>query len=107
MSGTSLDGADAALIDFSAAIPHTLAFATVPFSDRLREELLVLSKPAGGCLEGASRASMELADLYARAAEDVLARVDRSPGGAIGCHRDTGRHPRYLAFTITLDSPLR
>ncbi len=107
MSGTSLDGADAALIDFSAAIPHTLAFATVPFSDRLREELLVLSKPDGGCLEVAARASMELADLYARAVEDVLADVDRSRVGAIGCHGQTVRHRPDLGFTIQLNDPAR
>ena len=50
MSGTSLDGADAALVDFSAGTPRTLAFATVPFPDGLRDELLALYRSASVAL---------------------------------------------------------
>ena len=109
MSGTSLDGADAALVDFSSATPHTLAFANLPFPDPLREELLVLSEPGRDTTELAARVSMELADLYARAVETVIsaAGVDRFQVGAIGCHGQTVRHRPDLGFTVQLNDPAR
>ena len=109
MSGTSLDGADAALVDFSSGTPHTLAFATVPFADKLREDLLVLSEPGGDLLELSATVSMELAEVYARAVEAVVADggVERSRICAIGCHGQTVRHRPDLGFTIQLNDPAR
>ena len=109
MSGTSLDGADAALVDFASGQPRTLAFATVPFPDALREELLVLSEPGSDLLELSAKVSMELAELYARAVEAVVAGggVERSQIGAIGCHGQTVRHRPDLGFTIQLNDPAR
>ena len=109
MSGTSLDGADAALVDFSSGTPHTLAFATVPFADKLREDLLVLSEPGGDLLELSATVSMELAEVYARAVEAVVAGggVERSRICAIGCHGQTVRHRPDLGFTIQLNDPAR
>jgi len=109
MSGTSLDGADAALVDFSSATPRTLAFATVPFPAPLRERILSLSEPGKDSLELAGRVSIELADLYARAVEAVLAGggVARGAVTAIGCHGQTVRHRPDLGFTIQLNDPAR
>jgi anhydro-N-acetylmuramic acid kinase len=109
MSGTSLDGADAALVDFSSGSPRTLAFATVPFSDDLRDNVLALSEPGSDSLELAGKVSTELADLYARAVEGVLAggAVDRHAITAIGCHGQTVRHRPDLGFTIQLNDPAR
>ena len=109
MSGTSLDGADAALVDFSADKPRTLSFATVPFSNTLRETLLALSEPGKDSLELAGRASLELADIYARAVDAVLAGggVTRDDVTAIGCHGQTVRHRPDLGFSIQLNDPAR
>ena len=109
MSGTSLDGADAALVDFSGAKPRTLAFATVPFSNALRDSILALSEPGKDSLELAGRVSLELADLYARAVDAVLAGggVSRDDVIAIGCHGQTVRHRPDLGFTIQLNDPAR
>jgi anhydro-N-acetylmuramic acid kinase len=109
MSGTSLDGADAALVDFSASTPRTLAFATVPFPAALRERIMSLSEPGKDSLELAGRVSIELADLYARAVEAVLAGggVARAAVTAIGCHGQTVRHRPDLGFTIQLNDPAR
>lgn len=109
MSGTSLDAADAALADFSSAAPRTLAFVTERFPDRLRAELLTLSQPCGDSLELAATISMELADLYARAVESVLATagVPRAQVSAVGCHGQTVRHRPDLGFTIQLNDPAR
>lgn len=109
MSGTSLDGADAALVDFSSEIPRTLAFATIPFPGRLRDEILLLSEPGRDSIELAGRVSLELADLYARAVDAVLAGagVARDAVKAIGCHGQTVRHRPDLGFTVQLNDPTR
>jgi anhydro-N-acetylmuramic acid kinase len=109
MSGTSLDGADAALVDFSAGTPHTLAFATVPFTNELRDRILALSNAGTDPLELSGTVSTELADLYARAVEAVLVGggVDRKAVAAIGCHGQTVRHRPDLGFTIQLNDPAR
>lgn len=109
MSGTSLDGADAALVDFSSEVPRTLAFATIPFTRELRDRLLALSSPGEDSIELAGRVSLELADLYARAVDAVLAGagVSRTDIAAIGCHGQTVRHRPDLGFTMQLNDPAR
>ena len=109
MSGTSLDGADAALIDFSDRFPRILAFATVPFSSDLRDRILTLSEPGLDRMELSGTVSLELADLYARAVEGVIAGggVDRKSIVAIGCHGQTVRHRPDLGFTLQLNDPAR
>ena len=109
MSGTSLDGADAALVDFSSEVPRTLAFATIPFTRELRDEILALSSPGKDSIELAGRVSLEVAEIYARAVEAVLAGagVARKDIAAIGCHGQTVRHRPDLGFTIQLNDPAR
>ncbi len=109
MSGTSLDGADAALVEFSSPSPRTLAFATVPYPRELREQILALSQPGTDPLELAGTVSLQLADLYARAVEGALAAggADRRNVTAIGCHGQTVRHRPDLGFTIQLNDPAR
>jgi anhydro-N-acetylmuramic acid kinase len=109
MSGTSLDGADAALVDFGQGKPRTLAFATVAFTDELRDRILALSEPGRDSLDLAAVVSMELADLYARAVEDVIAAggLRREQVAAVGCHGQTVRHRPDRGFTIQLNDPAR
>lgn len=109
MSGTSLDGADAALVDFSQRKPRTLAFATVPFPQDLRERLLRLCEPGTDPLDLAGTVSIELAGIYARAVEDAIAAagVARSAVSGIGVHGQTVRHRPELGFTIQLNDPAR
>jgi len=109
MSGTSLDGADAALVDFSGAVPRTLAFATVPFTTALRDRILALCEPGSDPLELAGTVSLELAELYARAVEGALAAggVAREAVAAIGCHGQTVRHRPDLGFTIQINDAAR
>jgi anhydro-N-acetylmuramic acid kinase len=109
MSGTSLDGADAALVDFSPSMPRTLAFASVAFAPALRERVLQLSAPGEDGLDLAGAVSLELAEVYARAAAEVLAesRVAASDVEAIGCHGQTVRHRPERGFTIQLNDPAR
>lgn len=109
MSGTSLDGADAALVDFSSGKPRTLGFATESFSDSLRDNLLALSEPGRDPLDLAGVVSMELAELYAQAVHAVIgaAGVKARDIAAIGVHGQTVRHRPELGFTIQLNDPAR
>ena len=109
MSGTSLDGADAALVDFSAARPRTLAFASIDFPADLKQRLLGLCQPGSDSMELSGVASLELAQIYARVVESVIASADvpREGIAAIGCHGQTVRHRPDLGFTIQLNDPAR
>jgi anhydro-N-acetylmuramic acid kinase len=110
MSGTSLDGADAILVEFSSQeAPRTLGFVAETFSGELREQLLQLSAPGSDGLDLAGSVSLRLADVYARAVKRVIAEasVAASAVTAIGCHGQTVRHRPELGFTMQLNDPAR
>lgn len=109
MSGTSLDGVDAALVDFSSSRPRTLSFATVPFGDDLRRTLFALSSPGDDGQDVAGVASAELAQLYARAVVEAITAAGKAPADvtAVGCHGQTVRHRPERGFTIQLNDPAR
>jgi anhydro-N-acetylmuramic acid kinase len=109
MSGTSLDGADAALVDFSPGTPRTLGFASAAFTPQLRERVLKLSHPGEDRMDLAGATSLELAELYAAVVLDVLTRagVTRDRITAIGCHGQTVRHRPEQRFTVQLNDPAR
>ncbi|HUL57564.1 MAG TPA: anhydro-N-acetylmuramic acid kinase [Usitatibacter sp.] len=107
MSGTSVDGADVVVADFSAGMPRTLAFSSVSFDERLRADVLSLSRPGTDGLDLAGRVSLELARVYARAVDEAIAKagVDRRAIRAIGCHGQTVRHRPDQGFTVQLNDP--
>jgi anhydro-N-acetylmuramic acid kinase len=109
MSGTSLDGADAAVVDFSARNPRTLGFATEDFPPDLRARIMTVSESGADSIELAAEVSMELAATYARAAEAAIssAKVPRELIAAIGCHGQTVRHRPDRGFTVQLNDPAR
>jgi anhydro-N-acetylmuramic acid kinase len=97
MSGTSLDGADGVLVDFSAPGLRVLAAASEPFSPRFRAELLALNSPTDNELHRAALAANQLAAVYARVVATLLRAVQGkgiSAGqiSAIGAHGQTVRH---------------
>ncbi len=106
MSGTSLDGVDAALVRLPEAAPtdvdstpqlrspQVLAFVHLPFPSSLRTELLALNTPGTNELHRAALAANGLARVYAQAVGDVLAAGECSAGSvtALGAHGQTVRH---------------
>lgn len=104
MSGTSLDGVDAALVDFAGAVPRILASAHRPFVAALRAELLALNAAGSGELERAALCANALARIYAVAVGDVLAQASLQPSSlrAVGCHGQTVRHRPDAGYTIQL-----
>ena len=94
MSGTSLDGADAVLVDLAGDTPRLLADAHHPFDAAMRDGLLALNFPGANELERAALAGNELARKYASAVAEVLSGAKTPPSEvrAIGCHGQTVRH---------------
>ncbi|MHB9117731.1 MAG: anhydro-N-acetylmuramic acid kinase [Burkholderiales bacterium] len=108
MSGTSLDGVDAVLAEFSGeAPPRPLHSAYQAFPPGLRQTLLALNQAGGNELERASLAGNQLAGIYAETVAEVLrqASLPAAQIRAIGCHGQTVRHRPDAGFTIQIGNP--
>jgi anhydro-N-acetylmuramic acid kinase len=104
MSGTSLDGVDAVLVDLAEAGPRPVAHAEIPFEFALRRDLLALNAPGDNEIERAATAGNALASLYARAVSRVL-EASGTPASmvhAIGCHGQTVRHRPERGYTTQI-----
>ena len=109
MSGTSVDGADAVLAEFSQGTSHTRSFASVPFDADLRQRILALCAPGRDSIDLAGSVSVDLAQVYASAVEQALASagIRSDEVRAIGCHGQTIRHRPERGFTIQLNDAAR
>jgi anhydro-N-acetylmuramic acid kinase len=110
MSGTSMDGVDGVLADFSAGV-RVLRHASAPFPAGLRAELMALNASGPDELHRAWLAGNGLMRVYARVVEQLLARA-QLPGSAvtaIGAHGQTVRHRPGMfdgtGYTIQLAQP--
>jgi len=116
MSGTSLDGVDAALVSIEPSIEsnHELASPSiafkildthsVSFTAVLRQQLLKLHHPSENELELTALTANELARLYATAVNELLKKhgMNSAEVSAIGCHGQTIRHRPELGFTLQI-----
>lgn len=111
MSGTSLDGVDGVLADFSPATPLAIAHASAPLPAALRAELLALNSPGDGELHRAALAANGLMRVYAGVVRQLLevSKTDRAQVRAIGAHGQTVRHrPQEFdgtGYTLQLAQP--
>lgn len=104
MSGTSLDGVDAALVSFDQNRCAVIDTLYLPYPEGLKLALLKLHEPSCNELEESQLLGIELAQLYGRA---VLGLLKGKPEKvcAIGCHGQTVRHRPELRFTLQLNNP--
>jgi anhydro-N-acetylmuramic acid kinase len=104
MSGTSLDGVDGVLADFSGRGIRTLQAAFTPFPAGLRAELMALQAASDNELEREALAANALARCYA---ECVQALLPAAPGPvrAVAVHGQTIRHRPELGFTRQTNNP--
>ncbi len=111
MSGTSIDGVDGVLVDFSGNQVHVLAFASAPLSQALTQELLALNSPGSNELHRAALAANALVRVYADVVQTLqdIAGVQSSSVNAVGAHGQTVRHqPQAFdgsGYTLQLNNP--
>ena len=111
MSGTSLDGVDGVLVDFSQATPQVLGHISAPFNAGLRQELLQLNTEGPNELHRAALATNALVHIYALVVSRLLAtcKVDTATVRAVGAHGQTVRHrPQQFdgtGYTLQLNQP--
>jgi len=108
LSGTSVDGIDAALARFGTR-PELVASHSLAFPAGLKAELLALGRPGENEIDRLGRADVALGRLFARAVNELLAKAGVAPGAvrAIGSHGQTIRHRPGLdpAFTLQIGDP--
>ncbi len=98
MSGTSLDGVDAALVEVTRRGFRTLGFVFKPYPEPLRRRLMAVSNCTTHTREIA-RLNFELPELYAAAFNSLLksAGVAASMVRVVGCHGQTIYHEGRVA----------
>ena len=104
MSGTSLDGVDGVLADFSNGAIQTLSAAFTPFPAELREELMALQAASHNELEREALAANGLALAYADCVRSLLPSCP-APVTAVAVHGQTIRHRPELGFTRQTNNP--
>ncbi len=111
MSGTSLDGVDGVLVDFSGTRLRLLAHANAPLSQALTDELLALNSPGPNELHRAALAANALVRVYAHVVTRLLKQSDMAPAQvtAVGAHGQTVRHQPQgfdgTGYTLQLNNP--
>ena len=111
MSGTSLDGIDGVLADFSGPRLRVTHHASAAFAPALRTELLALNTPGDNELHRAALAGNALSRAYAGVVHTLLQRSGHPASAirAIGAHGQTVRHrPQEFdgtGYTLQLGNP--
>jgi anhydro-N-acetylmuramic acid kinase len=104
MSGTSLDGIDAVLVDLSQPEPLQLAKHYLPFDDAMKNSLLALHLPSHNELHQTHVIGNQLARMYAASVAPLLtqAKSTNKEVKAIGCHGQTIRHCPEHGYTLQI-----
>ena len=111
MSGTSLDGVDVAIVDFSPFPPRVLYCATDAYPVELRASLQQLCRAQSTTLDALYSLDARLGDIYADSVERALHGAGIEPAQiiAIGCHGQTLRHSPDSdpAYSVQIGDPNR
>jgi anhydro-N-acetylmuramic acid kinase len=104
MSGTSADGIDAALVDFSSSHPALIATHYMPYSANVRQQVLALCQQGPNEIERLGELDILLAKLFAQTVNHLLASQSLTAQHikAIGSHGQTIRHSPHSAHRFTL-----
>jgi anhydro-N-acetylmuramic acid kinase len=109
MSGTSLDGVDGVIVDFSGPRLAVLAHAHLPFAAHLREAFMALQRAGDDELNRAAHAGHALVQVYGGVVSLLLAQSGLAAKDirAIGAHGQTVRHRPgdEVAYTVQVNAP--
>ena len=107
MSGTSLDGIDAVIVDFNSSPLKIIAthYESFPFS--LRENILALCQPGENEINRLGELDVLLGETFAHAVLTLLKKSNIHPNTiqAIGSHGQTIRHLPNQKFTLQIGDP--
>ena len=94
MSGTSMDGIDAALVDFSASQPELISTHSQPWPDTVQQALIAARDIPDHELDTLSSLDSQTAEIFAEACFELLKNSNHQPRNiiAIGNHGQTIRH---------------
>lgn len=98
MSGTSVDGVDAALVEISGTDSEPkvklLAFENKPYPPQVREKIFSLFTPANATVDKVGYMNFLLGEIYAKSALSVIEKAGMKPEGidVIGSHGQTIWH---------------
>ena len=104
MSGTSLDGVDTVVMDFSLPQPQMIACGFTPMPEALRKSLAGLCLRGEATLRELGELDNQLGHLYARSVKDLLlsSGVKAADIRAIGCHGQTVWHSPQGDYPFTM-----
>ncbi|MCL1036953.1 anhydro-N-acetylmuramic acid kinase [Shewanella submarina] len=109
MSGTSMDGVDAVLVDFTSPQPKLIASHSEPMPEHLFKGLQRLCQPGTDEINRQGRLDRTVGQLFAKAVNALLTKSGVSPlqVSAIGSHGQTVRHMPSLdtGFTLQIGDP--
>jgi anhydro-N-acetylmuramic acid kinase len=103
MSGTSADGIDLALVDFSSNTPELIASYYQAYDETTYQKITQLYQPAMNEIDKAFALDILLAKQFAEAIEAFISqeKIDRKQIIAIGNHGQTIRHRPTITADIT------
>jgi anhydro-N-acetylmuramic acid kinase len=106
MSGTSLDGIDIAIVDFSIKPPRTLLSDTLPYPVSMKSRIRNITLDRTASIDSLCQLNIELGHVYATVVNESIGRanLDSTQILAIGNHGQTIRHCPDAAFPYTLQS---
>ena len=109
ISGTSLDGIDAALVDFSAGSPKLRSTLHSPYSGPLLGELRSLCQPGNNEIDRLGELDRQVGRAFAAAVDALIGQAGVAAGqiAAIGSHGQTIRHRPATnnPFTLQIGDP--
>ena len=105
MSGTSLDGVDIAIVEYSqAANPRPLHCNTQAYPAQIRQQLRDIIRAQTIAIDELCQLDIKVARFYTEVVNETLsgASIDNQAVTAIGCHGQTIRHSPDIEPTYTL-----
>ena len=105
MSGTSLDGVDAVLIQMDGPVwQGALAHSYLPYPDDIKTAVLALQQRGHDELHQAALLSQRLSRMYAQTVLQLLAEqgLQAADIAAVGCHGQTIRHAPELGYSLQI-----